>query len=392
MIKKKINILIVDDMPANLFALESIISEDDRCIIRAKSGEQALKVLLKNNNIALILMDVMMPKMDGFETAEIIQRSKKNKNIPIIFLTAMDSEMASVSAYNVGAADYVAKPFAESIIRAKVNVFVELHRHRTNLEDLVNERTKELLISRNQAIASSQAKELFLTKMTHELRTPLNAIIGYSGLIKENIIEDDIGSKDILPDLALIQHSGDRLLRLIEQILDFSQLGASDNEPFLCLFALNDLINTSIQKFEKILDEKNNKLEVNIKQDQELFTDQYRLQQVLESVLDNACKFTKNGTLKFYVRIEQELDQKYIIFIINDTGIGINQQQIEDIFSPFHQADNSLSRANGGAGLGLSLCLRTTQILGGKIYTTSIPNQGSTFIIKIPASLSKKEI
>jgi two-component system, sensor histidine kinase len=223
--KPKFNVLIVDDRPENLLTLEGILESDDLNILKAGSGNEALGILLEHN-VALVLMDVQMPGMDGFEVAEIMRSSERTKFIPIIFVTAISKQRQHIfKGYESGAVDYLYKPLDLEILQSKIKAFIEFFQHKNALEETTRklENTiKELNAAKRVAEEATTAKSAFLATMSHEIRTPLNGIIGMAelGLMDE---ETKAIHRERLLD---IKQSGESLLDIINEILDISKIEA----------------------------------------------------------------------------------------------------------------------------------------------------------------------
>ncbi len=261
----------------------------------------------------------------------------------------------------------------------------ELVQHRELLEDLVAERTLELATARDQALQATRAKSEFLANMSHELRTPLNSIIGFTGIIKGKLAGPI--NQEQAKQLGMVYKSAQHLLSLINDILDLSKVEAGKTEVTKEDFDLAALINELQGLLQPQLKTKGLVLEVDIKCAAEVIhTDRGKLRQVLINLLSNAVKFTDSGVIGLRVRQEK----KEIIFTISDSGIGIDQNQLEHIFDAFHQVEGSDTRLYPGTGLGLAISKHFIDLLGGKIGVESQLGKGSTFIIQLPyVGLSK---
>jgi len=246
------------------------------------------------------------------------------------------------------------------------------------------EETKKAMVDKLSAEQASLAKSRFLANMSHELRTPLNAIIGYSEIIEDEA--EDAGYKQIVPDLLKIRSAGKHLLSLINEILDLSKIEAGKMELYIESVDVKKLVIETAETTEAIVKEKGNELIVIISPEvSTMDTDLTRLRQVLYNLISNATKFTENGIIELTVDQYYVQNQRWVSFIVKDTGIGMTEEQKTRVFSAFAQADNSTTRRFGGTGLGLAISQTFCQMLGGSISVSSIPDKGSTFYVNLPA-------
>ena len=398
-----VKILMVDDRAENLFALEVILSEENYLCVRASSGEEALKILLSEQDFAIILMDVQMPKMDGFETVELIRQNEKLKLIPIIFLTAsMDSSVQIFKGYLAGAVDYMIKPFSPAILKAKVAVFVDLYKknqelliQKEEMERLINDITtqkrieNELIEGKNNAERATQKAEesanlkgAFLANMSHEIRTPMNAIIVFSDLLYKRKLGDQ--EKEYV---KIIKSAGENLLTIIDDILDMSKIEAG-----MMAFEENHFsIKEAFKSLQVILmgkaKEKNIELLFSCDDDvpDVLLGDRMRLTQIIVNLTGNAIKFTEKGKVQVHTKVHELTDENILIeFSIKDTGIGIAHDKLKQIFERFRQIDPHITREYGGTGLGLSIAKQLVELQGGTLSVKSELKMGSVFSFCIP--------
>ena len=405
-----VKILLVDDLPENLFTLELTLADKNYVFVRAYSGNEALKILLRKQDFAIILMDVQMPEMDGFETIELIREIETLKHIPIILLTAsMDRSTYISKGYKAGAVDYMIKPIIPEILKAKVAIFVELYKK--NIELLVQREemimlygdvtaqkriSAELLEAKSKAETATRfaedamkAKQQFLSNMSHEIRTPMNAIIGFTGVL----LKTDLSEKQ-KEYLQAIKVSGDNLIVLINDILDLAKVNAGKMTFEQTPFQMEASLSVLLYLFETKILEKN--LELVVEYDNKipkvLLGDPIRLHQIILNLLSNAVKFTSKGKITVRVQILIEDDEQVTIkFEVTDTGIGIAQNKIEEIFENFQQASNSTSKLFGGTGLGLAIVKQLVELQNGEVNVKSKIDEGSTFCFTLSFLKTKTE-
>lgn len=389
--EEKPKILIVDDHITNIIVIEEILSELKVEMIRALSGPQAIG-LTGIHEFALILMDIQMPEMDGFETVEIIRKDPKNELVPIIYITAIYNEnYYRTKGIKTGAVDFLTKPIIPDLFVGKVTIFVNLFRQRKSLEREITLRKQaeaEAKKARDIAQEAAKAKQQFLSTMSHEIRTPLNAIINTANLLKEeNPRTDQIENIDIL------QFSADNLLHLINDILDYSKIDSGKIEFESIDFDLRKLLNGIRQSFDFDTTRKGLGLEIIIddKIPPVIRGDSVRLSQILINLLGNAVKFTEKGFISLsVVPVMSSGEIVHLKFTVTDTGIGIPEEKIHAIFESFTQASSSTTRKYGGTGLGLAITKKLIELQGGEITAESRVHKGSTFTVLLTFGISDK--
>ncbi|MEA3505280.1 MAG: response regulator [Bacteroidota bacterium] len=382
--QRRFNILLVDDRAENLLTLESMIESPELNIVKASSGNEALGLMLEYN-FALVLLDVQMPVMDGFEVAELMRSSERTKHIPIIFVTALSIERKHIfKGYDSGAVDYLYKPLDLEILRSKITAFIEFFKHKQILQETTSELEKtvaELHKSKKIAEEATKAKSSFLANMSHEIRTPLNGIIGMADLV----LQDDLSElqKERMLDL---KSSGESLLEIINEILDISKIEADKLELEEVEFDIRALI----EKVVRLLSVKTTQTDVELVASvipdlpDTLIGDPTRLRQVLINLVGNSIKFTKHGEIGVYLTREYEDEDVVTIeFSIEDTGIGIPEDKLVDMFASYTQAERSTTRKYGGTGLGLSISKKIVDMMGGDLKIESVVDEGSRFYFRV---------
>ncbi|MBF0161112.1 MAG: response regulator [Magnetococcales bacterium] len=511
-------VLIVDDEPVNIEVLNEILQDDYR-VLFATRGVDALEIA-RAQRPDLILLDVMMPEMDGREVCARIKADPDLQEIPVIFVTAMSGEMDETIGLEAGAVDYITKPVSPAVVQLRVKNQLELKRHRDRLEELVKARTlalsnahdaarereellwtvfassldafimmdaqgkvvefnpaasalfgysreqligqdlaefiippewrspyrqalahanqrlsieggspvgrrmsvdglradgkmvdlevtvslvrahgqplytaflrditsaKQLRISLNAALSTAEsafrAKDLFLANMSHEIRTPMNGVLGMIDLALGSDSHDRV--REFLSHAKSSSHI---LLRVINDILDYSKIESGKLLMESVDFYLGDVLADAINLFRQMAIDKDLELVISAPPQSigMLVGDRLRLQQILVNLVSNAIKFTQEGGIQIKAVLVEETEERVRLeFAVKDTGIGISEEQIALLFSPFVQADSSITRQFGGTGLGLTICKRLVEMMGGEIWIASTPQVGSTFYFTV---------
>jgi hypothetical protein len=376
-------ILAIDDTPANLLTLGAALAKDYDLQI-ATSGAKGL-ALARETPPDLILLDVMMPEMDGYETCRRLLAEPKLRNIPVIFVTAMNETDAEVTGLALGAADYITKPINVAVARLRIRNLLErehlrkqVEAYRDHLETMVAERTAALSTAKEAAETANRAKSSFLANMSHELRTPMNAIMGMTALALRRA-SDPKQIDQLAKSAAASQH----LLDVINDILDISKIEAERLTLENIDFRLGEVLENLRSLIGHKLAGKQLQLIFDIPAplaEQAFRGDPLHLGQILLNLAGNAVKFTAAGTISVRIRFAEETPTDVLLrFEVEDTGIGIAPADQKRIFSAFEQADGSMTRKYGGTGLGLAISKRLAHLMGGDIGVESAPGRGSTF-------------
>lgn len=405
---KKDLILVVDDHPNNLKVVGTILGAE-YSISFANNGENALR-LLEHNQPSLILLDIMMPGIDGFEVCRRIKENPRLKQIPVIFLTARSDTDTLVKGFQVGAVDFIAKPFNIQEITVRVSThlalynsrlqiqdiceklqvsegalklaYSELADYKDHLEELVHQRTAELQTAKEKAEESSRLKTAFINNVSHEIRTPLNGILGFNQLLAQEELTDGERTEY----LSGLKKSATRLIQTVTDFLDISQLVSGSMSQRPDRFNLADFFYDLTEEFELRFRQKELVLQTEFPETPEpviLTADKELFFKVFRHLIDNAEKFTQTGG----VTVGFSVPGPVLEIWVKDTGIGISAENKDKIFEPYFQEDLSSTRGYEGSGLGLSIVDGLVTLMGGKVFVESQKGTGSTFIITLPSSI-----
>jgi signal transduction histidine kinase len=406
--KHPIKILAVDDREDNLLSIETILERDGYQIVKATSGRSALKVLLTQQDFTLILMDVQMPDMNGFETASLIYEREKLRHIPIIFITAHNQgEEKMYEGYKMGGVDFIYKPINSELLRFKVSVFVDLYRKthqlinqekkllsaNKNLEKEVEERKiseekvwllNQQLITNNQQLSNTiEELDRFAYVASHDLQEPLRKIMVFSDKIQSKY--KDLISEELYKNLDKIMNASQRMQLLINDLLRFSR-DTTNSEDF-SLVDLNQVINEVLNDMEIDIEKEQAKIQLDTLP--RIWGVPGQMGQLFQNLLSNALKFRRPGILP-QINIFCDLDGKYgktksgCCIVVEDNGIGFDMKFVEEIFVVFKRLHSY--HEFQGSGVGLSICKKIVERHNGMIRAESQPGEGSRFIIELPVA------
>jgi signal transduction histidine kinase len=403
--EEPINILIVDDEPKNLTVLETVLDDPAYRLVRASSADQALLALVVEE-FALIVLDIRMPGMTGFELAQMIKERKKTARVPIIFLTAYYNEDQHVlEGYGTGAVDYLHKPVNPRILRSKVAIFADLYRktreaeiaNRTLLAEVTErrraeDRLRELNDTLEQRVAertkalqeSDRLKDEFLATLAHELRNPLAPISSAVHLLNAK----GQTAADLQWARAIIERQLKSMTRLIDDLMDVSRISRGKFELRRQQVPLERIVQDAVESSRPLIEQQGQILTVSLPSEPVLLdADLTRLSQVFLNLLNNAAKFTGKGGR---IDLSAELVESEIVVAVKDTGIGIPAANLGSVFEMFSQVEGALLRSQGGLGIGLCLVKRLVEMHGGRVEARSEGrDKGSEFLVRLPASIGR---
>lgn len=403
-------ILLVDDREDNLLSIEAILQPNGYTFVKANSGRQALKILLTEFDFAMILMDVKMPNLNGFETASLIYEREKLKHIPIIFITANNfGDENMFRGYQTGAVDYIYKPINPDVLRAKVGVLVELYKKtrllheqeqkliaiNRSLENEINDRkaseakviqlNRQLLQNITSLESANKDLEQFAFMASHDLQEPLRKILMFSDRLfqkHKDILQDDVKLID------KIQNSAQRMQALIIDILAFSRLSV-DKIDFVAT-DLRQLVSDIINDIDDEVQAK--KANIVVDELPVLSVNPRLMHMLFHNLISNALKYCKSDTCPS-IKVAsvngvtmQNRDKKYCQIYVEDNGIGFDEKYAVEIFGMFKRLHHSSEFS--GTGIGLALCKKIVEQHNGYITAQSQVNKGSKFIISLPVSHS----
>ena len=386
-------ILLVDDTPANLLAFANALEEEFAFQV-VTSGADALEIV-KRTPPDLIVLDVMMPEMDGFEACRRFKADPRLAEIPVIFVTALSDIKSHVVGLELGAEDFLTKPINIEIARQRIKTLLErdyyrrqLRAQRDSLEEQVEQRTVEYRTAKIEAENANRAKSEFLANMSHEIRTPMNAIIGMTHLLRREL--DDARALDRVDKISA---AANHLLNIINDILDLSKIEAGKLSLENSDFNVERVVENACALLQEKAEAKGLELVIELRGvPPMLHGDRLRLGQILLNFIGNAVKFTETGSVTIRGWIAGASDRGITLRLaVADTGIGLSSEQMERMFNAFEQGDASTTRRYGGTGLGLAINRRLVDLMGGRIGVDSEPGRGSTFWVELPFAFAETQ-
>ena len=409
-VSQKPKLMIVDDIPENIAIIGQALKSDFDIIVAA-SGKRALALANSaSSRPDLILLDIMMPEMDGYEVCRKLKGNEFTKDIPVIFVTARGKEEDETKGLALGAVDFIAKPFSLAIVKARVQTQLELKlkrdqlvEHQQQLEERVGERTRELveanrllnneiemrkeieselIKARDLAESANRAKSEFLANLSHEFRTPLTAVIGLTDIVMDEELDDYT-----MDNLRAVKDSALKLLDMVNNIIEIVQIETGRVRLSEQGFDLKSILEDSAR--EHIDDARKKNIEITCRLDKDtpplVVGDFKRLGRILSILIGNAVKFSDQGSITISAVREPSPEQPNgVHFLVVDTGIGIEPDRIPVLFKDLTQADGSINRKYGGLGLGLTMVRKMVGLMDGKIWLESTLGKGSAFHMILP--------
>lgn len=419
MIAEPVDVLAVDDNPTNLLALENLLAHLGVNLVKAHSGDEALRNILERD-FAVVLLDIQMPGLSGFDTARLIRTRERSRHMPIIFLTAFSHDQEQVErGYELGAVDFLFKPIVPAILQSKVGVFLDLHRkareiirqaellqqaaareHERSLNDARRKWEHERLLSemeqerrvaaeRDQLVRELQKaaaelqeadkrKDEFLAMLAHELRNPLAPIVTALGLVGRQVDDPRLGKS-----IGAAERQAHHMSALIRDLLDVSRINQGKIGLHREHVSLGGIVQQALDTAAPAVTSKKQEMQVTLPpSDVSLDVDPTRMTQILANLLHNASKYSGEGGR---IDLSCGVEGDELVVVIEDDGVGIPNEKLEKIFDSFIQLDSSADRGTGGLGLGLTLVRRLAELHGGGVTAESEgPGKGARFTVRLP--------
>ncbi len=384
-------LLIVDDLPENLLALEALIKREDRVVYKALSADEALSLLLQHE-FALAILDVQMPGMNGFELAELMRGTEKTKNIPIVFVSAAGRELNyAFKGYESGAVDFLHKPLDIQAVKSKVNVFVDLYRQSKAMKQQVvaleqsrreqEELLKQLQRTQLELEQAVRMRDDFMSIVAHEVRTPLNGLILETQLRKMHLARDNASAFTLDKMHAMVDRDERQiksLIRLIEDMLDVSRIRTGKLSIRPTRFDLVQLVSNLLQNFTPQVEAAESSVKLTAEQPVVGSWDEFRIEQVISNLLTNALRYGAHSPID--VRVYNQDGQARVE--VQDRGIGIGEENQKRIFQQFERV--SAKTVVAGLGLGLFISEQIVAAHGGTITVESRIGEGALFCVCLP--------
>ncbi len=364
--EKKGKILIVDDVAQNIQLIANFLKEDYQLAF-ALSGKEAISQTLQNS-FDLILLDIMMPEIDGFKVCEILKAEKKTREIPVIFLTARTDSLSIKKGFETGGVDYITKPFNASELKARVKTHLEL------------KWTKEALEEKNQALnQSNRVKDRFFSIIAHDLKSPLNTFVSITNLMKENY--EDFSEEERIDFLQSISQHSQQLHKLLNNLLQWAMHQRGDLKVKPEELFLKSVLEENLHLYHQEILRKKLRVQMDIEPGLKTLGDSAMIHTIFRNLISNAVKFTPD---RGQIIIQGRLQGEQAFIEIKDTGVGIRKERIPNLFRLDHVSSTKGTNYEEGTGLGLILCREFIKFHKGDIEVESGNNNGTNIRVTIP--------
>ncbi len=383
-------VLIVDDLPENLQALDFAIAEEGREIFKAQSGDEALSLMLEHD-FALAILDVMMPGMNGFELAELMRATKRTRHIPIVFVSAGGHELNfAFRGYEAGAVDFLYKPLDVTTVKSKVNVFVSLHQKRSEVRQRVAEleqTQRELRQTQLELERALKLRDEFMSTVAHELRTPLNTLHLENQIRSMQLNKGDTEAFSVEKLRAMLARDGRQLqsmIHLISDMVDVSRIQSGRLSIRPVQTNLSVLLRRLATDLSAQAEASGCCIELNLQENIFGIWDDFRVEQIIVNLLTNALRYGSGRPVTVGLTATEDTAQ----IIVNDQGEGISKEDQLRIFEKFERGGNKSIRE--GLGMGLYIAMQLTAAHEGHLSVSSEPGKGATFTLQLPRNLTPR--
>ncbi len=376
-VAEKPTILVVDDTPDNIALLTSLLRGLYKTKV-ATNGSKALEVATTGAPPDLVLLDIMMPEMDGYEVCRRMKEHEKLRDMPIIFLSSLSETVDKVKAFGVGGVDYVTKPFQIEEVRARVDTHLKIRRLQAELE----KQNQQLQESYEQLSRLSAQKDEFLRIASHDLKNPLACVLGFASVIEDAVKPGEPLNSDMHGFLAKITSSARLMQKIIEDFLDFHAMEDGQIKLSLEPTALNDLARQSAEQNQAYAEKKSIQINSALAADlPRVRADASRIRQVVENFVSNAVKFSQAGC---QVTVRTQPQSGFALVEVVDSGPGLTDDDLKKLFTKYAKLSNKPTGGEKSSGLGLAICKKIIDLHGGTIGARNNPGGGCTFWFQLP--------
>jgi len=376
---ERFRVLVTDDEPINREVLQGALQKEHEVLL-AEHGQQCLDIL-RSERVDLLVLDIMMPGLSGFDVLEAMGREGRLEDTPVIVLSAKTSPKSIVRGLELGAVDYLGKPFQREELRCRIRTQLKIVEQRHLLEEEVKQKSTAL----QRAEQANYVKTQFLANMSHEIRTPINGILGFATLGEA---EDEMDNEERLELFESIRECTDSLMNVVDDILDMTRIESRKLDFAIEQVQPEPTIEQVCQSHRQSAEEKGLVFEFQCDElaARPIWSNEKRLRQILDNIVSNAIKFTEQGSINVSATVthNEGYNATFLEVAVRDTGVGVDPEQHEEIFGAFTQADISMSRRYGGTGLGLAISRHMARMLGGNVTIDSGEGEGATFFVRVP--------